>query len=107
MKKVLLLLLPLFLLGCKEEKVTESSIKKYNYVYIDCSNCIHTDRTCKHIGSNPHNAKIPWINIVSMDSLETYDRGDIYYDYKDVFVCAFCVSDEDHQTIIETANNLH
>ena len=48
MKKILLILfLPLFLLGCKEEDRTEEStdcIKQYNRVYVDAVMCLHGDR---------------------------------------------------------------
>lgn len=116
MKKILLLLLPFLLVGCKEEQ-EENCIDK-GYVYIDAVNCIHTKRACEGFGKtmNPKGGeiKIPYLEYIKIDSLENHNknawgkRESYLYGkkYSEIHVCNICVTENQYLMLKEKCSDL-
>lgn len=101
MKKILLLLFPLLLLGCDQKEKPVDSIKQYNRVYVDACLCLHGDRGCEYIGIVPNahggsQIRFPYIDYLPIDELQGF-RPEFYFsDFRGYKICAYCVSDESH-----------
>lgn len=99
MKKILLLLFPLLLVGCTQKEEPTDCIKQYNRVYVDAVMCLHADRGCNYIGVIPGTqAKLPYLDYVHVDSLQNY-RGDFVIQ-KGWKVCK-CVPEDSHTRLRE------
>lgn len=104
MKKWILMLLPLILVGCKEEE-KKDSIQEYGCVYVDAMNCLHGDRGCEFIGIIPSDygsqVRLPYIDYLPIDELSDYDEMDYIAPHDDFSICAYCITDQSHAILKE------